>query len=41
MSLVVEVATFDDVGEGEYTLAVSAGEPGGVPGSSVPGSSVP
>ena len=38
MSLVVEVATFEDAGEGEYTLSVIAGEPA-VVSSSVPGSS--
>ncbi len=36
MSLVVEVATFEDAGEGEYTLSVIAGEPAVVT-SSVPG----
>ena len=45
MSLVVEVATFEDAGEGEYMLSIIAGEPpvltSSVPGSSAPPASAP
>jgi hypothetical protein len=40
MVLIIEAATFEDAGEGPYTLSVTGGEPG-APGSSAPGGSAP